>query len=142
MPLPEGQVWERRPVMPSSETETHSRGCLALDQDGASREGVRPALERSPLGGGGDRPTSEADLYRGGVAPLERSGVLPEGWQGRLSDGPWAREFVLCMFFTSLSGFPLVVLSQNTIHSTSRIDFFFQLFHRNRGFLGEVQPLF
>jgi hypothetical protein len=60
MPLPEGQVWGRWPVTPSSETETRSRGRLALDRDGASREGVHPALERGgvPLEG---RPTLERD---------------------------------------------------------------------------------
>jgi hypothetical protein len=78
----------------------------ALERDGNSLEGAfgprsrrgptrggRPAPERSrvPLGGssdprarrnltrGGDRPTSEADLYRGGAVPLELSGVPPEG---------------------------------------------------------------
>jgi hypothetical protein len=80
-------------VIPSSETETHSRGCSALDRGGASRGKGRPALERGgvPLEGasdprarrnltrGGDRPTSEADLYRGGAVPLERSGDSPEG---------------------------------------------------------------
>jgi hypothetical protein len=53
-------------VTPSSETETRLRGRLALDRDGALRSRVI-------------RPSSEADLYRGGVVPLERSGVSPEG---------------------------------------------------------------
>jgi hypothetical protein len=53
MPLPEGQVWGRWPVTPSIETESRSRGRLALDRDGASRERVHPALERGgvPLEG-------------------------------------------------------------------------------------------
>jgi hypothetical protein len=80
-------------VNPSSETETRSRGRLALDRGGASRERGRPAPERGgvPLGGsptlerdgtsleGVTEPTSEADLYRGIAVPLERSAVPPEG---------------------------------------------------------------
>jgi hypothetical protein len=94
-------------VMPSSETGTRSRGRLALDRDGASREGgVRPAPERGgvPLEGasdpqarwnitrGGDWPSSEARLYRGGPVSLERSGVPPEGGQADCLVG---RGFVL-----------------------------------------------
>jgi hypothetical protein len=47
-------------VNPSSETETRSRGRLALDRGGASRERGRPAPERGgvPLEG---RPTLERD---------------------------------------------------------------------------------
>jgi hypothetical protein len=54
---------------PLSEMETHSRGLLALDRDGALREGVRPALERdgSPLEGAIDprarRVCTEAAPY-------------------------------------------------------------------------------
>jgi hypothetical protein len=80
-------------VTPSSETESRSRGRSALDRGRASRERGRPAPERGgvPLEGasdprarrnltrGGDRPTSEAELYRGGVVPLEQSGVPSEG---------------------------------------------------------------
>jgi hypothetical protein len=82
-------------MMPSSGTETRSRGRSTLDRDGAScARGVGgPAPERggAPLEGasdprarwnltrGGDRPTSEAELYRGGAVPLERSEVPPEG---------------------------------------------------------------
>jgi hypothetical protein len=80
-------------VIPSSEAETRSRGRSALDRGGASCERGRPARERDgvPLEGasdprvrrnltrGGDRPTSETDLYRGGAVPLERSGVPAEG---------------------------------------------------------------
>jgi hypothetical protein len=64
-------------VNPLSETGPRSRGRLALDRGGASRERGCPAPERGrlPLEGhptlerdgtsleGGDRPTSEADLY-------------------------------------------------------------------------------
>jgi hypothetical protein len=92
-------------VIHSSETETRSRGRSALDRGGALRERGRPAPERGgvPLEGasnprarrnltrGGDRPTSEAELCRGGAVPLERSGVPPVG---RLFDGPWVRGFV------------------------------------------------
>jgi hypothetical protein len=76
--------------MLSSETEIRSRGRLALDRDGASREGgVQPPSEAAARGG--VRPSSEtephprerlaleAKLYRGGAVPLERSGVPPEG---------------------------------------------------------------
>jgi hypothetical protein len=47
---------------PSIEMETLSRGCLALDRDGALREGGRPALERGgvPLEG---RPTLERGRF-------------------------------------------------------------------------------
>jgi hypothetical protein len=72
--------------MPSSETETRSRGRSALDRDGASREGGGVPLEgasyprvRQNLTRGGERPTSKAKLYWGGAVPLERSGVPPEG---------------------------------------------------------------
>jgi hypothetical protein len=80
--------------MPSSETETCSRGHSALDRDGASLGGGRRlAPERggtSPEGASdlrarwnltrwGDLSTSEAKLYQGGAVPLERSGVPPEG---------------------------------------------------------------
>jgi hypothetical protein len=80
-------------VIPSSETETRSRGRSALDRGGASRERGHPTPERGEvlLEGasdprarrnhtrGGDRPTSEADLYWGSTVPLERSGVPHEG---------------------------------------------------------------
>jgi hypothetical protein len=93
-------------VMPSSETETRSRGRLALDRDRASLEGWRPAPERGgvPLEGasdprarrnltrGGDWPSSKARLYRGGPMSLERSGVPPEGGQADCLVG---RGFVL-----------------------------------------------
>jgi hypothetical protein len=92
MLLPEEQVWGRRPAMPSSETEARSRGRLALNRDGASREGASsPQARRSPTRGssdpqarrnltqGGDQPTSEVDLYRDSTVPLERRGALREG---------------------------------------------------------------
>jgi hypothetical protein len=77
--------------MLSSEMETRSRGRLALDRDGASREGgvqppseaesrsrgVRPSSETEPHPR--ERLALEAKLYRGGAVPLERSGVPPEG---------------------------------------------------------------
>jgi hypothetical protein len=54
-----GMGW--RPVMPSSEKETRSRGRLALDRDNASREG-------------GIQPSSEADgsLLEGAIDPRAR----------------------------------------------------------------------
>jgi hypothetical protein len=80
------------PVMPSSETETFSRGRSALDRDGASLEGSsspeRGGISLEGASGprarwnftrGGDQPSSEARLYRCGAVPLERSGVSPEG---------------------------------------------------------------
>jgi hypothetical protein len=81
-------------VVPSSETETRSRGCSALDRDGASLGGGgRPAPERGriqlegasdprarrSLTRGGDWPSSEAKSYQCSAVPLERSGVPPEG---------------------------------------------------------------
>jgi hypothetical protein len=79
-------------VMPSSKTETFSRGRSALDRDGASLEGASsPRARRNPARGGdrprarrnltrgGDRPSIEAELYRRGTMPLERSGVPLEG---------------------------------------------------------------
>jgi hypothetical protein len=117
-------------VTPSSETETRSRGRSALDRGGASRERGRPAPERGgvPLEGtsiprvrrnltrGGDQPTSEAELYRCGAVPLERSGVPPEGgWADCLTARGSVGLFCACVWvhlrlvFTSLNVFPLVV---------------------------------
>jgi hypothetical protein len=53
-------------VNPSSETETRSRGCLALDRGGASRERGRPAPERGGV------------LLEGRLI-LERDGTSLEG---------------------------------------------------------------
>jgi hypothetical protein len=62
------------PVMPSSDTETRSRGRPALDRDGASREG-------------GVQPPSETKS-RSRVRPtLKRDGTSPEG-----ATGPRARR--------------------------------------------------
>jgi hypothetical protein len=66
-------------VMSSSETETRLRGCSALDRGGTSLEGVPGPRARRNLTRGGDRPSSEAEFYQCGTAPLERSGVPPEG---------------------------------------------------------------
>jgi hypothetical protein len=53
-------------VMPSSETETRSRGRLALDRDGASHER-------------GVQPPNEAEFRSRGRPTLERDGTSPEG---------------------------------------------------------------
>jgi hypothetical protein len=109
-------------VMPSSETETRSRGRLALDQDGTSLEG-RPAPERGgiPLEGapnprarqnltrGGDRPSSEAKFYQCGTATLERSGVPPKGVQAAClaGCGSMSLTYARCQvqsFFISYEG--------------------------------------
>jgi hypothetical protein len=66
-------------VMSSSETITRSRGRSALDRDGTSPEEASSPRARRNSARGGDRPSSEAELYRCGTVPLERSGVLPEG---------------------------------------------------------------
>jgi hypothetical protein len=66
-------------VMPSSETETCSRGHSALDRDGALLEGASSPRARRNLTRGGDRPSRKAELHRCGTVPLERSGVPPEG---------------------------------------------------------------
>jgi hypothetical protein len=66
-------------VMSSSETETRSRGRSTLDRDGTLLEGATgPRARRNPARGG-DRPSSEAEFFRCGTVPLERSGVPPEG---------------------------------------------------------------
>jgi hypothetical protein len=87
-----------RPVMPSSETETCSRGRLALDRDGASREGGggRPAPERdkAQLEGAIDPRARRICSRRCRTPRADQSSA--RGWLGRLSDGPWARRFVLC----------------------------------------------
>jgi hypothetical protein len=61
-------------VMPSSETKTHSKGHLALDRDGALREG-------------GDLLPSEAESRSRERPTLERDGTSPEG-----ATGPQARR--------------------------------------------------
>jgi hypothetical protein len=94
-------------VNPSSETETRSRGRLALDRGGASREeGVQPSSEaesRSRV----VRPSSETEPHSRGRPTHERGGFVPgrrhtpraerssaRGWLGRLFDGPWVRGSV------------------------------------------------
>jgi hypothetical protein len=66
-------------VIPSSETEAHSRWRLALDRDGASIEEASSPRARQNLTLGADRPSSEEKFYRYDAVPLERSGVPPEG---------------------------------------------------------------
>jgi hypothetical protein len=61
-------------VMPLSETETRSRGCSALDRDGALCEG-------------GVQPPSEAESRSRGRPTLERDGFSPEE-----AAGPRARR--------------------------------------------------
>jgi hypothetical protein len=66
-------------VMSSSETETCSRGRSVLDRDETSLEGATGPRVRRNLTRGGYRPSSEAEFYQCGTAPLERGGVPPEG---------------------------------------------------------------
>jgi hypothetical protein len=87
-------------VMPSSEMETSSRGCSALDRDGPRSRGC-PAR-------GGIRSSSEAEPHPWGRPALERGEVVPvrrrtprakrssaRGWLSRLPGGPWVRGFIL-----------------------------------------------
>jgi hypothetical protein len=100
------------PVIPSSETETCSRGRSALDRDGASLEGASSSRARRSPARGGDRPTNEAELRPKGRPALDRGGVVPvrrrtprakqssaRGYLGQLSSGPWARGFILRVSF-------------------------------------------
>jgi hypothetical protein len=78
-------------VRSSSEAKPHLRGCSALDRDGtlpegassprarrnSARGGVQPPSEVEPHPRGW--PSNEAEFYQCGIAPLERSGVPPEG---------------------------------------------------------------
>jgi hypothetical protein len=95
-------------VTTSSETETRSRGALDLDRDGALRELVAQPSSEAKSRSRVVRPSSEADLYRGGAVPLEQSGVSPEGgWADCLTGcGPvgWfcARVWV-CFAFVFMS---------------------------------------
>jgi hypothetical protein len=102
------------PVIPSSETETGSRGRSALDRDRASLKGASsPRARRNPARGG-DRPSSEVEPHLRGQPALDRGGVVPvrhralrakrsstRGWLGRLYGGPWARGFILRVFLGS-----------------------------------------
>jgi hypothetical protein len=130
MPLPEEHVWRRRARDALERDGNSLEGALgSQSRRGLAREG-RPAPERGgvPLEGasdprarrnftrGGNRPTSEAELYRGGAVPLDRSRLPPEGgWADRLTGRGFVGLFCACvyvrlhLFFTILSGFPLVV---------------------------------
>jgi hypothetical protein len=81
MPLPGEQVQRRRACEPLERDGNSLEGLLSSrPRRGLAREGASSPRARRNLTRGGDRPTSEADLYRGGVVPLE-SGVPPEsGW--------------------------------------------------------------
>jgi hypothetical protein len=96
-------------VIPSSETESRSRGRSALDRGGAPRERGRPAPEQGgvPHEGASDSRARQ-NLTRGGRPNHERGGVVPgrrrtpraersssRGWLGRFFDGSWVRGFVL-----------------------------------------------
>jgi hypothetical protein len=73
-------------VMPSSETETCSRGRSALDRDGPRSRG-RPAPERGGIALEGATGASEAEPHPRGRPALERGGTSPEG-----ATGPRARR--------------------------------------------------
>jgi hypothetical protein len=51
------------PVRASSEAESRSRGCLALERDGVSPEGASSPRARRSLARGGVQPSSEAESY-------------------------------------------------------------------------------
>jgi hypothetical protein len=95
----------------------------ALERDGNSLEGAFGSRSRRGLARGGVqpssgaesrsrvfRPSSETDPHSRGRSTHERGGFVlrrcrtpraerssSRGWLGRLSDGPWAHRFVLCM---------------------------------------------
>jgi hypothetical protein len=109
-------------VMPSSETETCSRGRWALDQDGASLEGASSPRARRNLTRGGVQPSNEAEPYPRGRPALERGEFVSvrrrtprakrssaRGWLRPIVWWAGVRGFVLRVFFTNLSGFSLVV---------------------------------
>jgi hypothetical protein len=79
MPLPGEQVWRRRARDTLERDGSSLEGRLALDRDGASLEGASSPRARRNLTRGGDRASSEANMCRYDVVPLERSGVPPEG---------------------------------------------------------------
>jgi hypothetical protein len=107
MPLPGEQVWRRWACEPLERDGNSLEGALgSRPRRGLAREGA-PSPERGGvpleeasdprakqnLTRGGDRPTSKADLYRGGAVPLEQSGVPPEGgWADCLT----GRGFISC----------------------------------------------
>jgi hypothetical protein len=74
-------------------------GRSALDRGGVSREMWRPSLERDGTSlEGGVRPSREADLYRSGAVPLERSEVPPEGgWADCLTGLGFLGLFCACV---------------------------------------------
>jgi hypothetical protein len=53
----------------SSEAETRSRGCLALERGGTSPEGASSPRAKRNLTRGGVQPSSEAEPHLGGVRP-------------------------------------------------------------------------
>jgi hypothetical protein len=53
----------------SSEAETRSRGCLALERGGTSPEGASNPRAKRNLTRGGVQPSSEAGPHLGGVRP-------------------------------------------------------------------------
>jgi hypothetical protein len=55
----------------------------ALERGAVSPEGASSPRARWSLTRGGVQPLSEVESRQYGVVPLERSGVLPEGCQGR-----------------------------------------------------------
>jgi hypothetical protein len=76
----------------SSEAEPRSRGRPAPERGGTSLEGASSPRARRNLTRGGDQPSSEAEVFRCGAVPLERSGVLREGgWAGCLV-GRWVHQ--------------------------------------------------
>jgi hypothetical protein len=97
--------------MPSSETETCSRGCSALERDGASLEGASsPRVRRNPTRGGvrlsiktEPHPRGRPALERGEVVPMRcrtprAKRISARGWLGRSSGGLWVHGFVLRVF--------------------------------------------
>jgi hypothetical protein len=65
-------------VIPTSETETRSRGRTALDQGGAPRERGRLAPERGGvLHEGASDPRARRNLTPGGRPTHEQGGVVP-----------------------------------------------------------------
>jgi hypothetical protein len=112
MPLPEEQVWRRQDRDALERDGNSLEGAFGSRSRRGLARGGRPAPERGGvlLEGasdprarrnftrGGDRPTSEAELYRGGAVPLDRSGVPPEGgWADRLTGRGSVSLFCACV---------------------------------------------
>jgi hypothetical protein len=98
-----------------------------LERDRALLKGAFSSRPRRVLARGGAQPSSEAEPRSRGRPAPERSGTSPEGaiglrarrgftsaaptprakrssargWLGRLSGGPWARGFILCVLLGS-----------------------------------------